>query len=477
MFGWLRNFWRFNGIVVQSIGIANAVHAVMKVRSPQGAIAWVVALLTFPYMAVPFYWVFGRSKFLGYQKSDRTKDRNLADTAREALEALKPFEARQADGSAGDFAFGERLVRLPATRGNNLRLLVDGQETFERIFEAIHAARDYLLVQFFIVKDDCLGRRFRDLLVRRAQEGVRIYFLYDDMGSRKLPESYLESLRRAGVRVHPFKTTRGKGNRFQLNFRNHRKLVIADGRVALAGGLNVGDEYMGWERRFGHWRDTHLRIEGPAVQCLQIPFMEDYHWACGQIPTMNWQPRVSESDHVVMTMPTGPVSDLEVCSLMFLRAIHSAERRLWIASPYFVPDPTVVSALQLAALRGVEVRIMLPELCDHVLPYLSAFTYFPAMERAGVELYRYQDGFMHQKVLLVDDRLASVGSINADYRSFYLNFELAVMAVHEEFAGQVEAMLKRDFANCRRTGLFDYELKPLWFKVATRLARLVSPVQ
>lgn len=474
----LSGFFRFNSIVVQLIALLNMVHAIMKVKSPQGAIAWVVALFTFPYVAVPLYWVFGRSKFLGYQKVDRTANHELAQVARKALRNLHPHIPGPDAPGRRDFLFTEKLVHLPVCHGNSVDLLVDGEETFLSIFEALHSARDYLLVQFFIVNDDALGRRFRDVLAARAREGVRVYFLYDDIGSRGLPEGFLKPLRSAGARVEPFKTTRGVGNRFQLNFRNHRKLVVADGKVALTGGLNVGNEYMGWSERFGPWRDTHVKVTGPSVQCLQIPFMEDWYFACEEILHLNWEPEsAAAADQTIVTLPTGPVTELETCSLMFLRALNAAENRIWIASPYFVPDQTVVSALQLAALRGVEVRVLLPQVCDHVLPYLSSFTYVAAMERAGVELYRYQEGFMHQKVLLIDDSLATVGSINVDYRSFHLNFELAVMVADRDFAGQVEEMLKADFARSRRAGTKDLEHRPTWFKLASRIAHLLSPVQ
>ena len=278
--------------------------------------------------------------------------------------------------------------------------------------------------------------------------------------------------------MEPFRTTRGCGNRFQLNFRNHRKLLVADGQLALTGGLNVGVEYNGEDARFGLWRDTHARVTGPAVQALQMPFVEDWYWATAEILTLNWQPAPAATQSMtVQVLATGPADDLDVCALTFLRLINSARRRLWLASPYFVPDPAVLAALQLAALRGVDVRVLLPDRPDYRLLYLSSFSYYDALAQAGITLYRYTAGFLHQKVLLVDDDLAAVGSINVDYRSFHLNFELALLVADTTFSRDVAAMLEADFTRCYRVDLSDYARRPWWFKASVRVARLLSPVQ
>jgi cardiolipin synthase len=369
------------------------------------------------------------------------------------------------------------LNTLPATRGNQIDLLVDGDATFDAIFAAIDSARDYLLVQFFIVHDDTLGMKFQGKLIERARAGVKIYFLYDEVGCHSLPRMWLRVLRESGARVEGFKTTRGWGNRFQMNFRNHRKLVIVDGREALTGGLNVGDEYLGRSKRFGPWRDTHVRLRGPAVLAAQLAFLEDWYWATDEVPQVLWTPTTADADQRVLVLATGPADEAERCSLAFIRAVNSARSRLWISSPYFVPDLTVLTALQLAALRGVDVRLLLPRRTDHLLPMLSSYSYYESLASAGIELWRYQPGFLHQKALLVDDRLAAVGSINVDYRSFHLNFELMVMVTDQGFAGKMEAMMREDFARSIRVDLAEFDERPWWFKTAVRLARLLSPVQ
>jgi len=470
------HFLKIQLLIVHGLGVLNAIHAALKVRTPQAALGWALALVTFPYFAIPLYWIFGRTKFIGYRSAATDKTGPLHSAAQAAAAAVEPFTAHF--GVADDLGRWRKLLNtLPATHGNRIDLLVDGDATFNAIFAAIDSARDYLLVQFFIVRDDTLGMKFQERLIERARAGVRIYFLYDEVGCHSLPRKWLRVLRESGARVEGFKTTRGWGNRFQINFRNHRKLVIVDGCEALTGGLNVGDEYLGGSRRFGPWRDTHIRVRGPAVLAAQLAFVEDWHWATDEMPQVSWSATTADSDQRVLVLATGPADEAERCSLAFIRAVNSATSRLWISSPYFVPDLTVLTALQLAALRGVDVRILLPRRTDHILPMLSSFSYYESLESVGIELWRYQPGFLHQKALLVDDRLAAVGSINVDYRSFHLNFELMVMVTDQGFASQMEAMLKEDFARSSRVDLAEFHERPWWFKTAVRLARLLSPVQ
>jgi cardiolipin synthase len=470
------HFLRIQLVLVHGLGALNAIHAALKVRTPQAALGWALALVTFPYFAIPLYWIFGRTKFIGYRRAATDRSGPLQSAAQEASAALHEF-ATDSGAADGPGRWREWLTTLPATRGNHIELLVDGDATFDAIFAAIDSARDYLLVQFYIVRDDTLGMKFQERLIERARAGVKIFFLYDEVGCYSLSRKWLRVLRESGVRVEGFKTTRGWANRFQLNFRNHRKLVITDGREALTGGLNVGDEYLGRSKRFGPWRDTDVRMRGPAVQAAQLAFVEDWYWATDEVPHLSWTSTSANADQHALVLATGPADQSERCSLAFIRAVNSAQSRLWISSPYFVPDSTVLTALQLAALRGVDVRVLLPDHADHLLPLLSSFSYYESLASAGIELWRYQPGFLHQKALLVDDRLAAIGSINVDYRSFHLNFELVVMVTDKGFADQVEDMMNEDFAHSRRVDLAEYRERPWWFKAAVRLARLLSPVQ
>jgi len=427
------------------IGIISALRALFTARSSQGAVAWVMAMIVVPYVAVPLYWVLGRNRFQGYVDARREGDLEIHAISG-ALDKYRGEFTSPLQGAETEFSPLEHLASVPFTTSNHAELLVDGQQTFDAIFAAIDQARHYVLVQFFIIHDDELGRQLKARLCAKAWAGVKVLLLYDEVGSHTLPDAYIEELRQAGVDAHPFNTTQGWSNRFQLNFRNHRKIVITDGEVAFVGGLNVGDEYMGRDRRFGPWRDTHARFQGPVATLVQLSFLEDWFWSTRTVPPL------------------------------VVHCINAAKHRLWIVSPYFVPDDEVVCALQLAVLRGVDVRIMLPLKPDHKMVYLASFSYFPALETLGVKFFRYTPGFLHQKVMLVDDVMASVGTANCDNRSFRLNFEITMAVLDPGFVRAVETMLLRDFANCVQSFAHDYDRRSWLFKAAVKIARLLSPI-
>lgn len=460
-------------------GAVSAVNALFSARSSQGAIAWVLSMLVFPYAAVPLYWIFGRDRFHGYVTARREGSNEIEALHRELERNLVDLSSLRPD-LGGTLSVLEKLAGMPFTGGNQAALLKNGPDTFEAIFAEMARATDYILVQFFIIHDDEIGREFKDRLTAKARQGVRVLLLYDEIGCHALPEAYLRELRDSGVKAHAFNTTKGWRNRFQLNFRNHRKIVITDGNTAFVGGHNVGDEYMGRSSRFGLWRDTHLRCDGPVVSTVQLSFAEDWYWATHDLPDLNWQPAdpedVSGATLPMLAIPSGPADHVETYTLAFLQLVEAARTRLWIVSPYFVPDREVTTALQLAALRGVDVRVMLPLKPDHKMVYLASFSYFPELSKLGIKFYRFRPGFLHQKVILVDDRLATVGTANCDNRSFRLNFELTLAVADEGFASQVEAMLLEDFARCTPATAADYEDRWMGFKAAVRLARLLSPI-
>jgi len=459
------------------LGLVSSIHAVMSTRTSQGAIAWAVTLNTFPYLAVPAYWVLGRSKFQGYVVARRNTDVRNDLVESEAIESVARFRVPNAEGSEAARA-AEALAAMPVLGGNRVDLLIDGDATFDSILKGIDEAQEYILVQFYIVRDDGLGRALKDHLLAKAKEGVQVYFLFDEIGSHGLPSSYQEELREAGAEVHEFNTRKGSRNRFQLNFRNHRKIVVTDGTAAWIGGHNVGDEYLGKDPKFGHWRDTHIRLEGPAVLKAQISFAEDWYWATETFPRFNWVANAAPdgSDSSVLVIPTGPADELESANLMFVHAINSAQKRIWIASPYFVPEHSVMVALQLAGLRGVDVRILIPDEPDHILVYLAAFSYFDEAGQTGVKFYRYTDGFLHQKTMLIDDEVAAVGTANFDNRSFRLNFEVTVLVADPVFATEVERMFENDFAHSRVMEEGEYDRKSWYFRFGVRVARLTSPI-
>jgi cardiolipin synthase len=463
-------------LLLELLGILAAVHAVMNARTSQGAIAWAISLVTFPWLALALYAIFGRNRFNGYVLLRSSKD----------LDIHHFIDRIQAEAAAKKLIRGElseseraltRLADMPVTRHNKSRLLIDGHETFRSIFEGIESAEQYILVQFFIIKDSAVGRELQSKLIRKAKENVKVYLLYDEIGSHKLPQSYLRDMQVAGIVTSAFHTTKGKTNRFQLNFRNHRKIVVVDGKIAYTGGHNVGDEYLGQHPKFGAWRDTHVEIKGPAVQFIQFCFVEDWYWATKGIPELNWEPRrAADGREDALVIASGPADRLETCGLMFAQVISEARERVWIASPYFVPDLQILSALKLAALRGLDVRVLLPEKADHRTVHLASFSYYQNTLAFGIKLYRYTAGFMHQKVFLIDSRCAAVGTANLDNRSFRLNFEITFLNYDSFFIREVETMLSKDFTRSKAATMDEYIRRPFLFKLAVRFARLLAPI-
>ncbi|WP_114241291.1 cardiolipin synthase [Dyella sp. C9] len=456
-------------LLLHIAGVMAAMHAVMHTRTPQGAFAWALGLVLLPYITLVPYLYLGRSRFHGYVDLHRLR--------REQMQALADVQLAAGPPSAeSSDRYGEiaHMLGAPFRDGQRLHLLINGEATFNAILHAIGEARQCVLLQFFIIHDDVLGRRVQQALLERARAGVEVCVLYDGIGSHALPHHYVEALREGGVHIHPFATQR-RSNRFQLNFRNHRKIVVVDGKHGFVGGLNVGDEYLGMKPPLSPWRDTHLEIEGPAVADLQRSFAEDWHWVTGALPPL-LPPGPGVGTAHTLIAATGPADRQETCSLFFVAAIHAARHRLWITTPYFVPDQAVMSALRLAVFRGVDVRVLIPSRPDHHAVFLASGLYAHDAVRAGIRVFRYQPGFLHQKVMLVDEDTASVGSMNLDNRSFRLNFEIGALTVDRLFAAQVETMLHEDFAHAHEVTEAEYLRAPYLRRLAMHVARLFDPV-
>ena len=439
-------------VVLTILGVLTALAAITTARTPQGAVAWVVFLVSHPLLALPAFAMFGRIGFQGYERQRRISDRAIEHAAPDApgaeptrIEALEAIAAR------------------PVTRGNRAEILIDGEATFDALFEAMDAARRELLVQFYIVRDDAVGRALHARMTAAARRGVSVRFLYDALGSFRLGRAYVRELREAGVAVHPIHGPRRPVGRVGINFRNHRKTVIADARVGFTGGINAGQEYIDGGAQFDAWRDTFVRLRGPMVTQLRTVFAQDWSWAaqepledapregCADAPPDPDAPdaRAAPGGVPGLILACGPTDAIERGSLFLCGLIGLARERLWIATPYFVPHTDLLTAIQLAAMRGVSVRILVPAEADHLLPWYASRDYFDAVQAVGAEMWEYEAGFMHQKVMLVDDDIASIGTVNLDIRSVMLNFEETAVIEDGGFAGKVEAMLEADFARAR----------------------------
>ena len=458
------------------LGALTALEALSLARSPQAAIAWSLSLVEFPYIALPLYWVFGRSHFRGYRILVRRFMDLQAKGVRAVREALEAYRLRPAILPAAFTAAIEQLADGPFCGGNTVQLLIDGAATYAAIFSALEHAHRTIEIEYYIVRDDHVGHELQRRLIERASAGVAVRFLYDEIGSLDLSPRFLGELRAAGCQVAPFATRQGRGNFFQFNFRNHRKIVVVDGQTAFVGGLNVGDEYLGRIAEIGRWRDTHLELCGPVVLQVQGVFLADWAWATQSPPLIPAPAVAAVGTTPVLILSSGPADTLPRALQFFLQLIESAQHRLWIASPYFVPEEAISQALLGAVLRGVDVRLLVPRNPDHFFVGLASLSFLAELAAHGVRVFSYVHGFLHNKVSLVDDQLATVGTVNFDNRSFHLNFELTAAVADREFVNQVAGMLDRDFADSVELSVADLVQVPWKVRLGAKVARLSAPL-
>lgn len=460
-------------IVFYLLGFLFAAAAILKSRTPQGSIAWVVGLVTMPFFTVPLYILFGRSKFYGYATRRKLLDKTVSKKLSVMQDALIEDEIAPAQIHPLMNSLG-MLCRPGFTSHNKIDLLIDAEQTYSSMIADLEQAQKYIIFQFYVFREDSIGQRFAEILMRKAREGVKVNFLYDEIGS-DISDRFIQELRAGGITVCHFNSLSLKG-RFQINFRNHRKIVIVDGISAFIGGLNIGNDYLGLWPDLGAWRDTHVRIEGPSVIAAQMIHAKDWYWCQQKDLEADWKIRSAEGEANILVLPSGPADDRHICLLAHIAMVNSSQKRLWIANPYLVPPESLLDAILLAALRGVDVRFILPSYSDAWIVMIACEVYIPRLLKHGVKVYRYKEGFLHQKVMLVDDLFAVVGSANFDFRSMFINFEITVIGQEKKFIQDVEAMLTQDFKQCRETSLDEYKKLSLWKKITSRGANLFAPL-
>ncbi|UTC63019.1 cardiolipin synthase [Treponema sp. OMZ 787] len=463
--------------VFHTLGFFSSLNAIMTSRTSQGAIAWTVGLNSFPVITVPTYWVFGRNRFDGYAEEWKANSDITENRIKEISKNLEPYFVEPPDVFP-EYEVLKKLALSPFLNGNKIDLLLNGAETYKSIEEGIEKAEQYVLFQFYILKDDEIGTKFKDQLLRKAKEGVAVYVLYDELGSRGISKEWLNSFSVNGIKVLPFNTQ--QDHRFQINFRNHRKIVVVDGKAAWVGGLNIGDDHLDKDPVFTPWRDTHLMIEGPSVIAAQATFLVDWHWASKElISGLNWEPNIFKGDNAdknVLVLASGPADKYETASLFFTNLLNSARKRIWIATPYFIPDEATMTALRLALLKGIEVRILTPRMYDNWFVFNAANAYLDELADDGAKIYFYENGFMHQKVMLIDDSLSTVGTVNFDNRSFRLNFEITALIADKPFASEIEQMFLNDFA-VSSDATADYGNKQsFWIRLKSKFSTMFAPV-
>ncbi|MGO4889270.1 cardiolipin synthase [Anaerobacillus sp. MEB173] len=366
------------------------------------------------------------------------------------------------------------------TNGNEVNIFTDGRKKFDSLLEDIRQAKSFIHIQYYIVRNDGLGKQIIDTLVEKAKEGVKVRVLYDDLGSRKLRRRDFAELVGAGGEVGVFFPSKLALINLRLNYRNHRKLVNIDGQIGYIGGFNVGDEYLGLSEKFGYWRDTHLRIRGPAVDAIQARFILDWNHASKRY-FINYDARyfpkkVSTGKAAMQIVSSGPDSEWEQVKNGYIYMIMSAKKSVYIQTPYFIPDQSLLDALRIAVLSGKDVRIMIPDKPDHPFIYWATLSHVGELLKTGAKVYIYENGFMHAKTIVIDETINSVGTANIDMRSFKLNFEVNAFIYDIETSIALARYFKEDMKYCTELTQELYDQRSKYIRFKESISRLLSPV-
>lgn len=451
-------------------------------KNPSATLAWIMILFLVPVVGIVFYFLFSQN--IARQKIFRMtkyEEAIINASLNEQVNAIKQ----------GDFVFTnpeskkwQDMIRLHQTysnsfftQDNKISVLTDGKHKFDSLIKDLKAANQSINIMYFIVKNDSMGRLLIDTLIEKAKEGVEVRLLIDAMGSRQISEKALEPLREAGGQYAFFFPPMFKYLNLKLNYRNHRKLVVIDGEVGYLGGFNVGNEYVGRKKKFGYWRDTHLRLMGSCVQDMNARFILDWRFASKEnivISQAYYDEPFQAGTTGIQIVSCGPDSLKEEIKQGYLKMISSAKKNIYIQTPYFVPDASILEALKTAVLSGVDVRIMIPCMPDHMFVYWATYSYVGILLNLGAKIFIYDNGFMHAKTICIDGEVASIGSANFDIRSFRLNFEANAFVYDAAEVYKLEAIFETDMMQSHELTKQLYRSRSLIIKFKESISRLLS---
>lgn len=468
-------------------------------RPPVSTLAWILALVALPYVGFIVFFLLGPRRLV----RRRLKHRRARGRARSSG-AVTPNAGASPPTSARGPISDPRVAQLdrlataagepPADVCERVTIFHDAAPTYDAIIEAIASAKHHVHVAYYIFDSGRAGSRLANALVERARAGVTVRVLVDDVGSSRMTRALVDRMRSGGIKFARFNPVTFSRVRSRVDFRNHRKIVVCDGTVGFTGGINVCDDYVpelpdaaseaeGPRRRARRdhpapWRDTHLRIEGDVVRWLQLIFLEDWHYATSYIPRQAeyFPAPTSRGDHHVQIVASGPDRDFEPIQKVYFAAIGIAQTRVYVTTPYFVPDDAILTALTSAALRGVDVRVLVPRRSDSLIVTAAARSYYDAVIAAGARVYEYQPTMIHAKTVVVDDFFAAVGTANMDNRSFRLNFEVTAVLYGKRHADDLAAQFRKDLGASKEIKRRSRERLPLRWRIAEAGARVLSPL-
>lgn len=443
-------------------------------RSPIKTVAWILAVVFLPVIGIIWYAFFGQNITRKYRISKRM----YSKLKRRPLDEMEtPIEVKVPEEHENLVTLLKNLDYNPVLGGNDVKIFTSGEDKFSQLLTDIENAREHIHVEYYVIMDDILGMKFQDALIKKAKEGVEVRIIYDSFGSRKVTKMFIENFRMAGIEIEPFLKLTWNSLTSRLNYRAHRKIVVIDGQIGYVGGMNIADRYVkGVE--WGCWRDTHARIEGKGVQGLQSIFLIDWFFVSQSLITSRTYFPLLENygDVSMQIVNSGPLRDEKNISYGILQAIYEAKKSIFIQSPYFLPPEAMIDALQAAAIRGVDVRIMISKRSDVALVQMATRSYIKNMLESGVKVFLYKDGFMHSKMMVFDDSLTLIGSANFDTRSFEQNFEVEAFIYNNKVADEAIEIFVKDQKYSEQVFLSEWLKRPVSKRFVESLLRLFAPL-
>lgn len=463
--------------LVQSIYWITLIGVVLVVvldnRNPVKTIAWVLVLIFLPYLGLFLYIFFGQR----YRKAKIISKKSIRRIENNPAYLYEELDPSNYPSKCTDLI---RLLRKnnshPVFSGNEVKLFTTGKDKFDSLFQDIRDARKYIHLEYYVFEDSQIGRALKELLIQKANEGVEVRVIFDDLGSWRLSKKFLNEMRNANIQIYPFLKVVFPWLSPKTNYRNHRKIVVIDGCIGYTGGMNVADRYL-TGGNFEHWRDSHVRICGKGVYGLQTAFLIDWFFVSRKLLTSKFYfPDCTSRGHcLVQTATSSPDTDWEgIMQGMFLM-LTNAKKYVYVQTPYFLPNEALLTAFQTAALSGVDVRLMVPANSDTLVALKGMQSYFTELLEAGVQIYVYQTGFMHAKTMVSDDIVSTVGSTNMDYRSFELNFEVNAFMYDKSFAVRMKEVFLQDQEHCDLVDLKAWKKRPRFKRWIESICRLFGP--
>lgn len=477
------DFWSIFSLVFLITAIPVALLIVLEKRSPYKTAAWILVLILLPIFGIFFYLFFGQE----YRKKklySRKGVKSLGSFRKLTLKQLREIGQKHLKIDAKALE-KESIIKLLLnnsesllTTGNELEIYNTGKTNFDAIFNSIKKAKHHIHLEYYIFSDDKIGNRLKQLLIEKSNAGVEVRIIVDDVGSWGLRKKFFSEMRRAGVKMYSFMEVRFPRLTSKANYRNHRKILVVDGKVGYTGGINIADRYLEGAKGIGPWRDAHLKITGDAVACLQVIFTTDWYFVSKEnLSGKKYFPRLSEKPGIpVQISASGPDSDWENIGQAIFSAISTAKEKVYLVTPYLIPPDHIKVALKTAALSDVDVRIIIPGKSDTIMSKWSSLSYVEELLESGIKIYFYQAGFIHSKYILADNIFSTIGTTNLDFRSIETNFEVNAFIYDQAFATKLEKVFLEDMENSREIILSEWINRPWHHKFRESLAHIISPM-